>query len=62
MPAKPEPPKGFKYVVSDEALRRYAEFTTGEKLRWLAEITDFIDRIAPPHIKELHEKFRKAEI
>jgi hypothetical protein len=62
MKPEPEPPKGFSYTVTDEALQRYAEFTTEEKLRWLAEVTEFIDRVAPPGIKELHEKFRRAQI
>ena len=56
------PKKGFSYYVTDEQLRFYARFTPAEKLRWLAEAAEFIDKASTPRVKELHRLFREAKI
>ncbi len=53
---------GFSYHIEDDVRRRYSRLKTTEKIRWLAEASDFITKVSTPQSKEIREKFRKARI
>lgn len=58
----PKPRKGYTYFVEDDVRRRYAEWSPAEKLRWLAEAADFIEKASTPEAKRIREMFRRGEL
>jgi len=57
-----KPYKGFRHHHTDEELRRWMAVPTEEKLRWLEEINEFLDRTMRPEAKEAARKLRAGEI
>ena len=54
--------RGYSYHVSREEIRKYMRLSPKEKLDWLEEVNEFIERFAPDKTKELHRRFRHGEI
>jgi hypothetical protein len=54
--------KGFYYSVSQEAIADWRSLSVWDKLNWLREANDFIDKFAPQKAKKLQEQFRSGKI
>ena len=52
--------KGYRYVVSKEEIRRFRALTPKEKLEWLEEVNDFVDKFLPEQSRSLREKLRRG--
>ena len=45
IPKKENEGKGFRYTVTDEQLREYAKWSLGEKLQWIFETIELLDKV-----------------
>lgn len=52
--------KGYRYVVSREEIRKFRILTPKEKLEWLEEVNDFVDKFLPEKSRRLREKLRRG--
>ncbi len=55
-------PRGYRYVVSREQIRKYMRLTPKQKLEWLEEANDFINKFLPEESRRIQEKFRRGLI
>ncbi len=56
------PRKGYRYVVTEEQIRKYRRLTSKQKLEWLEEANELTEKFAPERAKRLHRMFRQGEI
>jgi len=54
--------RGYRHHHSDEELRRWAALPAEQKLQWLEEMNEFLDRAMSPEAKESARRFRRGEI
>lgn len=53
---------GYRYVVSWEQIRKYKALSPKEKLEWLEEANEFVNKFLPERSRRIQEKFRRGEI
>jgi len=54
--------KGYRYVVTDEQIRKYSLLTPKQKLQWLEEANAFVNKFLPERSRKFQEMFRRGEI
>ncbi len=54
--------KGVYHVHSTEKLLAFRDVSATDKLRWLEEMRQLLERFLSPERKELFERFRRGEI
>jgi len=54
--------RGYRHHHSDEELLRWSALPAEEKLQWLEEINEFLDRAMSAEAKEAARRFRRGEV
>jgi len=54
--------RGYRYIVTDEQLRRYRKLTPKQKLEWLEEANAFVNKFLSERSRRLQRLFRRGEI
>lgn len=57
-----KPEGGYSYFVSKEQIREWIRVPMEQKLQWLEEANDFVQKFQSPKTREIMEKFRRGEI
>lgn len=53
--------KGFRHVLTNEAIRKYLEVPPEQRLEWLEEANRFLLEATPPENRAIWERFRRGE-
>lgn len=53
---------GFSYVVTDEQIRAWKALPAKDKLDWLEQANQFINKALTPERRQIMERFRRGEI
>jgi hypothetical protein len=54
--------RGYSYIVTREQIRKYASLTPKQKLDWLQEANDFVNKFISAKSRSIQKKFRRGDI
>lgn len=54
--------RGYRYFVTGAQIRKHMQLTPEQKLQWLEEANEFVEKFASEETKALHQKFRRGDI
>lgn len=55
-------PRGYTYIVTREQIRKHASLTPKQKLEWLQEANDFVNKFMSQKSRSIQDKFRRGDI
>jgi len=54
--------RGYTYIVTREQIRKHASLTPKQKLEWLQEANDFVNKFMSQKSRSIQDKFRRGDI
>ncbi|MBU0687694.1 MAG: hypothetical protein KKB81_07645 [Candidatus Margulisbacteria bacterium] len=54
--------KGYSYTIDRKRLLEFAKFSIEDRLQWLEEANEFLNKVASPETKKMWQLFREGKI